>query len=232
MGFWAWIKILATTLGETGGDSVSMTWLGETTAEAGQGGLNGYLVGTAIFGVLLIVLVVGADPGAALQSLALLGDNYRLDHRGHDTRRLCRPLARHRLPRRLAAAPRPASSLSLFAWYRTTGTIRQLRRRPARGDFYWITITFSQTLGTALGDWRGLRHLAIGRRIGVRRGAAVLAALYFWTNVSRVILFWAASSLPARSARRSAISSDQTIANGGLAMSLGSIAHAGALAAI
>jgi uncharacterized membrane-anchored protein len=56
LGFWL-IKILATTLGETGGDSVSMSWLGETTPEAGQGGLNGYLVGTAIFGVLLIALV-------------------------------------------------------------------------------------------------------------------------------------------------------------------------------
>src|SRR4051812_50166372 len=56
LGFWI-IKILATTLGETGGDSVSMSWLGETTPEAGQGGLNGYLVGTAIFGVLLIALV-------------------------------------------------------------------------------------------------------------------------------------------------------------------------------
>src|SRR6187401_2211442 len=56
LGFWI-IKILATTLGETGGDSVSMSWLGETTAEAGRGGLNGYLVGTAIFGVLLVGLV-------------------------------------------------------------------------------------------------------------------------------------------------------------------------------
>src|SRR5438045_7517794 len=56
LGFWI-IKILATTLGETGGDTVSMTWLGETTAEAGQSGVNGYLVGTAIFGVALILLV-------------------------------------------------------------------------------------------------------------------------------------------------------------------------------
>ena len=56
LGFWI-IKILATTLGETGGDSVSMSWLGETTADAGEAGLNGYLVGTAIFGGLLIVLV-------------------------------------------------------------------------------------------------------------------------------------------------------------------------------
>src|SRR5205823_1384580 len=55
LGFWI-IKILATRLGETGGDTVSMTWLGETTAQAGQSGLNGYLVGTAMFGVALIVL--------------------------------------------------------------------------------------------------------------------------------------------------------------------------------
>src|ERR1700760_3343561 len=53
LGFWI-IKILATTLGETGGDTVTMTWLGETTDHAVPGG---YLIGTAIFGLLLIVLV-------------------------------------------------------------------------------------------------------------------------------------------------------------------------------
>src|SRR5438128_958674 len=57
LGFWI-IKILCTTLGETGGDTVSMTWLGETTAAAGKSGLNGYLVGTAIFGALLAMLVI------------------------------------------------------------------------------------------------------------------------------------------------------------------------------
>ena len=56
LGFWI-IKILATTLGETGGDSVSMSWLGETTAEADEGGINGYLIGTAIFGVLMLIFV-------------------------------------------------------------------------------------------------------------------------------------------------------------------------------
>ena len=56
LGFWI-AKIFATTLGETGGDAVSMTWLGETTAQAGQHGINGYLVGTALFGFALIVLV-------------------------------------------------------------------------------------------------------------------------------------------------------------------------------
>ena len=57
LGFWI-IKILATTLGETGGDSVSMTWLGETTPGAAQSAVNGYLVGTAIFGVALAVLAM------------------------------------------------------------------------------------------------------------------------------------------------------------------------------
>lgn len=56
MGFWL-IKILATTLGETAGDTLSMTWLGETTPHATQSWLSGYLIGTAIFGLLLIVLV-------------------------------------------------------------------------------------------------------------------------------------------------------------------------------
>ena len=56
LGFWI-IKILATTFGETAGDEVSMSWLGETTSQAGQGGLNGYLVGSAIFGAILTVLV-------------------------------------------------------------------------------------------------------------------------------------------------------------------------------
>src|SRR4030088_1357249 len=56
LGFWI-IKILATTLGETGGDSVTMSWLGETTPNAGQAAVSGYLIGTAIFGLLLVVLV-------------------------------------------------------------------------------------------------------------------------------------------------------------------------------
>ena len=57
LGFWI-IKILATTLGETGGDAVTMTWLGETTPDAGASGVSGYLIGTAIFGVLLVALIL------------------------------------------------------------------------------------------------------------------------------------------------------------------------------
>jgi len=191
-GFWI-IKILATTLGETGGDSVSMSWLGETTPAAGEGGPNGYLVGTAIFGVLLIVLVWAqirarnfnpwlywATIVASTTAGTTLAD--------FSTRSL--------------GIGYPGGSLllfalvivSLFAWHRTTGTISvDTVVSPREELFYWVTITFSQTLGTALGDWIADSALGYGG------GAAffgtlllVLGALYFWSRISHVLLFWAA----------------------------------------
>jgi uncharacterized membrane-anchored protein len=192
LGFWI-IKILATTLGETGGDSVSMSWLRETTAEAGQGGLNGYLVGTAIFGVLLIVLVwaqirartfnpwlywativASTTAGTTLADFATrsLGIGY------------------------------PGGSLlllagvlvSLFAWYRATGTISVNSIVSPREElFYWVTITISQTLGTALGDW--IADSSLGYGGGALFFSALLlllAGLYYATSISRVFLFWAA----------------------------------------
>ena len=192
LGFWI-IKILATTLGETGGDSVSMSWLGETTATAGQGGLNGYLVGTAIFGALLIALVwiqvrarrfhpwlywttiiASTTAGTTLADFATrsLGIGY------------------------------PGGSLllftfvllSLFAWHRTTGTISvKSIVSPREEMFYWLTITFSQTLGTALGDWTADGSLGyFGAAALFGSALAALAALYRWTAISRVALFWAA----------------------------------------
>jgi len=192
LGFWI-IKILATTLGETGGDSVSMSWLGETTSEAGQGGYNGYLVGTAIFGVLLVVLVWAqirarkfnpwlywATIVASTTAGTTLAD--------FSTRSL--------------GIGYPGGSLllfalvlaSLFAWWRATGSISvNTIVSPREELFYWITITFSQTLGTALGDWIADSSLGYGG------GAAffgalllVLAVLYYATSISRVFLFWAA----------------------------------------
>jgi uncharacterized membrane-anchored protein len=191
-GFWI-IKILATTLGETGGDSVSMSWLGETTPAAGEGGPNGYLVGTAIFGVLLIVLVWAqirarnfnpwlywATIGASTPAGTTLAD--------FSTRSL--------------GIGYPGGSLllfalvivSLFAWHRTTGTISvDTVVSPREELFYWVTITFSQTLGTALGDW--IADSALGYGGGAAFFGAlllVLAALYFWSRISHVLLFWAA----------------------------------------
>src|SRR4051795_360642 len=192
LGFWM-IKIVATTLGETGGDTVSMTWLGETTPEAGQSALNGYLVGTAMFGVALMVLVwlqirartfnpwlywttivASTTCGTTLADFAdrSLGIGYP----GGSLLLLACVLA------------------SLFAWYKTLGTVDvNTVSGPREETFYWITITFSQTLGTALGDWIADAGLGYsGGALVFGAGLALLALLYFTTNVSRVFLFWAA----------------------------------------
>lgn len=192
LGFWL-IKILATTLGETGGDSVSMSWLGETTSEAGQSGINGYLVGTIIFGLLLAGLVwaqirarrfnpwlywatiiASTTAGTTLADFAdrSLGIGYP----GGSLLLLSLVL------------------LSLYSWYRTLGSVSvNSVVSPREEIFYWITITFSQTLGTALGDWAA--DAGLGYAGGAMLfGAALLivAALYYLTKVSRVTLFWAA----------------------------------------
>jgi uncharacterized membrane-anchored protein len=192
LGFWI-IKILATTLGETGGDSVSMSWLGETTPDAGEAGLNGYLVGTAIFGVLLVILVwaqirarrfnpwlywttivASTTAGTTLADFATrsLGIGYP----GGSLLLLAGVLA------------------SLFAWHRTTGSVSVNSIASRREElFYWITITFSQTLGTALGDWIAESSLGYGGG-ALFFGALllVLAALYYATSISHVLLFWTA----------------------------------------
>src|SRR4051795_10633459 len=219
LGFWM-IKIVATTLGETGGDTVSMTWLGETTPEAGQSGLNGYLVGTAMFGVALIVLVwlqirarrfnpwlywativASTTCGTTLADFAdrSLGIGYP----GGSLLLLACVLA------------------SLFAWYRTLGTVSvDSVTGPKSESFYWITITFSQTLGTALGDWIADAGLGYSGGALVFGGAlAVLAALYFTTKVSRVFLFWAAFILTRPLGATVGDWFDKPVAKGGLDMS-------------
>jgi uncharacterized membrane-anchored protein len=192
LGFWI-IKILATTLGETGGDAVSMTWLGETTAEAGRSGLNGYLAGTAIFGVLLAALVwlqirarrfnpwlYWATIVASTTAGTTLADfstrSLGIGYPGGSLLLLACVLA------------------ALFAWHRTLGSISvNTVTGPREELFYWLTITFSQTLGTALGDWAADGGLGYaGAAIVFGAALAVLAALYAWTRVSRVFLFWTA----------------------------------------
>ena len=192
LGFWI-IKILATTLGETGGDSVSMSWLGETTAEAGEGGYDGYLVGTAIFGALLIALawaqirarrfnpwlywatiVASTTAGTTLADFATrsLGIGYP----GGSALLFALVL------------------ISLFTWHRVTGTISvNTVVGPRAETFYWVAITFSQTLGTALGDWIADSGLGYGGGVlFFGAGLLVLAILYYATQLNRVFLFWAA----------------------------------------
>lgn len=189
LGFWI-IKILATTLGETGGDTVTMSWLGETTDHPVP---NGYLIGTAIFGLLLVgfvwaqirarkfnpwlywaTIVASTTCGTTLADFAdrSLGIGYP----GGSVVLLTCVLA------------------SLFAWYRTLGTVDVGSvSGPREESFYWITITFSQTLGTALGDWIADAGLGYsGGALVFGAGLLVLTVLYVATNVSRVFLFWAA----------------------------------------
>lgn len=219
LGFWI-IKILATTLGETGGDTVSMTWLGEATPEAGQSGLNGYLVGTAIFGVLLIgfvwaqvrarrfnpwlywaTIIASTTAGTTLADFAdrSLGIGYP----GGSLLLLACVLA------------------SLFVWHRALGSVSvNTVAGPREELFYWITITFSQTLGTALGDWAADGGLGYsGGAMVFGAGLLVLAALLFWTRISRVFLFWAAFILTRPLGATVGDFFDKPIAKGGLDIS-------------
>jgi uncharacterized membrane-anchored protein len=216
LGFWI-IKILATTLGETGGDSVTMTWLGETTSHPVP---NGYLIGTAIFGVLLVglvwaqikarkfnpwlywaTIVASTTCGTTLADFAdrSLGIGYP----GGSLVLLASVLA------------------SLFAWKRTLGTVDVNTVSTPRAEaFYWITITISQTLGTALGDWIADAGLGYsGGALVFGAGLVVLAVLYFTMNVSRVLLFWAAFILTRPLGATVGDFLDKPLGAGGLAMS-------------
>lgn len=112
--------------------------------------------------------------------------------------------------------------LVLVLWYWFEGTISvDTVSRPKVEAFYWAAITFSQTLGTALGDW-----IADTGGLGYERGAlvfaaglAVLAGLYYWTNVSRVLLFWAAFILTRPLGATVGDFLDKPIDHGGLALS-------------
>ena len=219
LGFWI-IKILATTLGETGGDAVSMSWLGETTPVAGSQGVNGYLVGTVIFGILLATLVwfqirarrfnpwlYWATIVASTTAGTTLAD----------------------FATRSIGLGYPGGSLllfglvlaSLFSWNRALGSIDVNRIATARAEtFYWVTITFSQTLGTALGDWVADGSLGYsGAAMLFGAALAVLAALFLWTSVSRIALFWAAFILSRPLGATVGDFLDKPVANGGLEFS-------------
>lgn len=215
-GFWI-IKVLATTLGETGGDTVTMSWLGETTPHPVPGG---YLIGTAIFGVLLVglvwlqirarrfnpwlywaTIVASTTAGTTLADFAdrSLGIGY------------------------------PGGSLlllacvltSLFVWRKAVGTVDvNAVTSPRQEIFYWITITFSQTLGTALGDWIADSGLGYsGGALVFGAGLVLLAVLYFATKISRVFLFWAAFILTRPLGATVGDFLDKPHASGGLALS-------------
>lgn len=207
LGFWV-IKILATTLGETAGDTVSMT-------------LNwGYLAGTALFLALLLLLVyfqirakrfhpflywatIIASTTAGTTMADFATRSLGIGYAGGSTLLLTLVL------------------LSLYVWHRAVGSISvQSVHEPRAETFYWATITFSQTLGTALGDWvadSGPGYSGAALIFGAI--LAIVAALYLWTSANRVILFWAAFILTRPLGAAVGDFLDKPVAQGGLAFS-------------
>ena len=206
-GFWI-IKIAPTTLGETGGDAVTMTL-----------GL-GYLVGTAIFASVLVaavsaqiaarrfhpflywaVIVATTTAGTTLADFC--DSSLGIGYAGGSSILLALVLA------------------SLGAWYWSLGSVAvDTITSPKAEMFYWATIMFSQTLGTALGDW-----MADTTGLGYEGGAvvfaaalAVVAALYFRTRISRTVLFWAAFILTRPLGATVGDFLDKPVTHGGLAL--------------
>jgi uncharacterized membrane-anchored protein len=111
---------------------------------------------------------------------------------------------------------------SLSVWYWTTGSVSvETVRSPKTEAFYWVTIMFSQTLGTALGDWAA-DDAGLGYRGGVIAFTSLLlivAACYFWTRISRTFLFWAAFILTRPLGAVLGDALDKPIADGGLNLS-------------
>jgi uncharacterized membrane-anchored protein len=206
--FWI-IKIVATTLGETGGDTVTMTldW--------------GYLAGTALFLAVLVALV-----GAQIMSNKFHPSLYWATIVASTT--FGTTMADF-VDRSLGIGYIGGSWILLFCllatlglWYWSFGSISvDTVITPKVEAFYWTAITFSQTLGTALGDW-----IADSTGLGYEGGAllfgaalAVVAAAYFWTNVSRVTLFWVAFILTRPLGATVGDFLDKPVDHGGLALS-------------
>ncbi|MBS0255020.1 MAG: hypothetical protein JSS36_07395 [Proteobacteria bacterium] len=207
LGFWA-IKVLATTLGETAGDAVSMSWLGETTASATGWG---YLIGTVILTVPLVLLVL-AQVRSAAYSPALYWATIIASTTAGTTMAdfTTRSLFARMLHLDQTAAYAMAALLllamvlaSLWVWRRTLGTVSVASVASPRAEmFYWLTITLSQTLGTALGDWTAdsfgeaqVMGLESAYVLGALVFAGVLAGvalLHRFTRISPTALFWAA----------------------------------------
>jgi uncharacterized membrane-anchored protein len=206
--FWI-MKIAATTLGETGGDAVSMS-------------MNlGYLVGTAIFAAIFLVAVLAQINAKGFHPFLYWATIIATTTVGTTLADFA--------DRSLGIGYAGGSSLlfallmaSLAIWYRSLGTVSvDTVSSPKAEMFYWVTIMFSQTLGTALGDWT-----ADTAGLGYVGGAMVFSALlaivvvaYYWTTVSRTLLFWAAFILTRPLGAVVGDFLDKPLSAGGLALS-------------
>lgn len=208
MIFWI-IKIAATTLGETAGDAVSMSMD------------LGYLIGTAIFAAIFLVAVATQIRATGFHPILYWATIIATTTVGTTLADFA--------DRSLGIGYAGGSSLlfvlligSLAIWYRTLGSVAiDSLSSPKAEMFYWITIMFSQTLGTALGDWTadtaGLGYLG-GVTIFSGQLALVVAA-YYWTSLSRTLLFWAAFILTRPLGAVLGDFLDKPLSAGGLAMS-------------
>jgi uncharacterized membrane-anchored protein len=206
--FWM-LKIAATTLGETGGDAVTMS-------------MNlGYLVGSGIFAVIFLVMV-----GAQIRASRFHPALYWLTIVATTT--VGTTLADY-ADRSLGIGYAGGTALllvllsaSLGIWYWSLGSVSVATVRSPKAEiFYWVTIMFSQTLGTALGDWTAdTAGLGYGASALIFGGfLALLAAVYFCTRISRTGLFWAAFILTRPLGAVVGDFLDKPVSHGGLALS-------------
>ena len=206
--FW-FIKIAATTLGETGGDAVTMSMH------------LGYLVGTGIFAVLFIIAVTAQIWAKRFHPMLYWTTIIATTTVGTTLA----DFADRSLSIGYAGGTALLSTLlvvSLFVWHRSLGSISvNTVSSPKAETFYWVTIMFSQTLGTALGDWT-----ADTAGLGYRGGAivfglllALVAAAYYWTKISRTVLFWVAFILTRPLGAVVGDFLDKPVTAGGLALS-------------
>ncbi|HXE19918.1 MAG TPA: hypothetical protein VN629_10025 [Castellaniella sp.] len=208
LGFWI-IKIAATTLGETGGDAVTMSM-----------GL-GYLVGTGIFAAIFLAAVSAQISAKRFRPTLYWATIIATTTVGTTLADFA--------DRSLGIGYAGGSSLllalllaSIFVWHRTLGTVSVASvSSPQVEAFYWITIMFSQTLGTALGDWTadsaGLGYT--GAAIVFAGLLVLVAAAYYWTATSRTLLFWIAFVLTRPLGAVVGDFLDKPLSSGGLALS-------------
>jgi len=206
--FWI-IKIAATTFGETAGDAVSMS-------------VNlGYLVGTLIFAVIFVGTVIAQIAAKEFRPFLYWATIIASTTVGTTLADFA--------DRSLGIGYAGGTTLlvmllmmSLFAWYRTLGSISiDTVSSPRSEIFYWVTIMFSQTLGTALGDWTadtaGLGY--VGAAVVFSALLALVVAAYWRTNLSRTLLFWTAFVLTRPLGAVVGDFLDMPLSAGGLALS-------------
>lgn len=215
LGFWV-IKVLATTLGETGGDTVTMTMLHADTHKNW-----GYLIGTVIFGCALVALVVAQILAKRFHPVLYWATIVASTTFGTAMADFAdRSLGIGYTGGALLLLGLLLAALGLWRWSEGTVSVNTVST-PKVEAFYWATITFSQTLGTALGDWvadtGGLGYE--GGALVFGAGLVVVAALYYWTSVSRVTLFWVAFVLTRPLGATVGDFLDKPVSHGGLDLS-------------